>query len=563
MPVRFVNLLAILGVLLGVGAAPADEPRNFTRLRTPDGVDFTVLSVATSEGHIVHPTAHSEAAFIKAAIVSRAAPTIEQVGNRTNLFLDDRFVAEQSGLIRTWHRGRPLPEPAIVGDACDQWPHLFGSVVFDPQEKLYRMWYSSIREGMYYAESRDGRVWRKPKLGLCDFNGSKDNNLVMSGVSLPNVILDPSDNDPAGRFKLFAWDHAYYNKEPKNDRANGHTLFRSQDGVHWKPAGKGVPGSLMAPEDRCANFITPDTNQVIWDSIANRYLVTFRTYPKRWALGEFEEGRRRSIGITMAERVTGPWQPIVTCLVADREDDRAAARSMRDVPAEWSRWAELYSMPTFTYGNHYIGLLSLIHVTRSPDDKTTAANVPGGGDLQLTFSHDGTTWHRPPGRPTLIAASSAADLHPTYAACSPPLEMGDEAWIYYAEANASHPTANEPRSQIRAATWRKDGFASLATTGNTQGVLTTPALAFTGGKLQLNVDVEQGGEVRVELLKADGMPIAGFAASDCDPVDPGNDGVSRVVSWQGQSDLSRFPFKTLCLRISLKNGRIYAFRFVN
>ncbi|MEO6436196.1 MAG: prolyl oligopeptidase family serine peptidase, partial [Tepidisphaeraceae bacterium] len=171
------------------------------------------IHVTASEGHTVHPTAHAEAAaFIAAgtvaapaavaAPVADAAPAVEQVGDRACLFLDDRFIAEQSGLTRTWHPGRPLPEPAIVGDAWDQWPHLFGSVVFDPQEKLYRMWYSSIREGMFYAESQDGRVWQKPKLGLHDFNGSKENNLVKSGVSLPNVILDPNEKDPAGRFKL-------------------------------------------------------------------------------------------------------------------------------------------------------------------------------------------------------------------------------------------------------------------------------------------------------------------------------------------------------------------------
>ncbi|MEO6434716.1 MAG: hypothetical protein ABIP55_03005, partial [Tepidisphaeraceae bacterium] len=494
-----------------------------------------------------------------AAPVADAAPAVEQVGDRACLFLDDRFVAEQSGLTRTWHPGRPLPEPAVVGDAWDQWPHLFGSVVFDPQEKLYRMWYSSIREGMFYAESQDGRVWQKPKLGLHDFNGSKENNLVKSGVSLPNVILDPNEKDPAGRFKLFAWDHSSYNKEPKEDRANGHTLFRSRDGIHWELAGKGVPGSLLAPEDRCANFITPDTNQVIWDSIANRYLVTFRTYPKRWALGEFEEGRRRSIGITTAERITGPWQPIVTRVVVDEEDDRAAARAMRDVPAEWAKWAELYSMPTFTCGNHYIGLLSLIHVARSPDGKTTTANAPGGGDLQLAFSHDGMHWQRPAERKPLIAPSDAADLHPVYAACSAPLERGDEICIYYAEANSSHPTTAGPVAQIRAAAWRRDGFVSLVAAGQTPGVLTTQAIVFDGHHLEVNVQTEKEGQVRVALLAADATPLPGFEEAACDPLR--GKGIAHTVSWRGRKDLSRLKGTPVRVRMTLSDAQIFSFRF--
>ena len=519
------------------------------------------LHVTKTEGHRVLPIAHTEAAEFIAERLS--APRVQDVGSRACLFLDDRFVAEQSGLTRTFHPGRPLPEPAIVGDAWDQWPHLFGSVVFDRQEKLYRMWYSSIREGMFYAESRDGRAWTKPKLGLHDFNGSKENNLVMPGVSLPNVILDPHDEDPAGRFKLFAWDHTYYNKEPKEDRANGHTLFRSRDGIHWEAIGKGIPGSLMAPDERCANFITPDTNQVIWDPLAKRYLATFRTYPKRWEHGEFEQGRRRSIGITTAEKITGPWRPIVTRVVPDEEDDRAAARAMRDVPADWAKWAELYSMPTFTYGNHYIGLLSLIHVARSPDGKMTTANAPGGGDLQLAFSDDGMAWSRPADRPTLVAPSNAAGLHPTYAACSSPLEMGDEIWIYYAEANSSHPTAKDPRSQIRAAAWRKDGFASLATTGDTPGGLTTPALAFTGGELQLNVEVEHGGEVRVEVLGVDGKTHDGYSLIECDPLKAGDEDVARIVSWRGNSDVRSLAGKPVRLRLALKGARLYGFRFSN
>jgi len=39
----------------------------------------------------------------------------------------------------------------------------------------------------------------------------------------------------------------------------------------------------MVIDERCANFITPETNQVIWDGLGQRYFATFRTYPE--ALG--------------------------------------------------------------------------------------------------------------------------------------------------------------------------------------------------------------------------------------------------------------------------------------
>ncbi len=537
-----------------------DDAIAFTRTAVRSAVDkqkpaAIELHVTTSQGHSVHPTAHAEAAGWIAARVSEAA--IQQVGDRTCLFLDDRFIAEQKGLTRTWRQARPLPQPAITGDAWDQWPHLFGSAIFDPQEKLYRMWYSSIREGIFYAESRDGRIWSKPNLRLHDLDGSKDNNFVMPRVSLPNVLLDPNEKDPAGRFKLFAWDHSYYDKEPKEDRADGHTLFRSPDGVHWEPIGKGVPGSLMAPEDRCSNFITPDTNQVIRDPLAERYLATFRTYPKRWENGEFEPGRRRAIGVTSALQITGPWQPIVTQLVPDELDDKAAAAAMQGVPAG-PKWAEFYAMPLFVYGNHYIGLLSLIHVARDAAGMQVA-NAIGGGDLQLAFSNDGMKWQRPSERKTLIAPSDATDLHPTYAACSAPLEMGDEIWIYYAEANSSHPTKDSPKSQIRAAAWRKDGFVSLDSTLDVPGTLTTPPLRFAGAKLLLNCESGKGGFVRVELQAADGSPLKGFEETSCDAM-PG-DSIAKPVSWQGKTDVSSLRDTPLRIKIVSVNSRVYSFRF--
>src|SRR5437773_2729298 len=68
----------------------------------------------------------------------------ERVGDRPCLFLDDRFIAEQSGLKRTWHQAKPRPEVAIrATQRWESWPHLFGSVFFDPEARVYRMYYES------------------------------------------------------------------------------------------------------------------------------------------------------------------------------------------------------------------------------------------------------------------------------------------------------------------------------------------------------------------------------------------------------------------------------------
>jgi len=42
----------------------------------------------------------------------------------------------------------------------------------------YHMWYAS-HPGFCYARSKDGIKWEKPSLGLAEFEGSRDNNIVL------------------------------------------------------------------------------------------------------------------------------------------------------------------------------------------------------------------------------------------------------------------------------------------------------------------------------------------------------------------------------------------------
>ena len=63
-----------------------------------------------------------------------------------------------------------------------------------------------------YAESDDGIVWRKPKLGLCEYDGSKDNNIILKndGKQAAHNFSPFFDRNPpeerrqAGRAQLLA-----------------------------------------------------------------------------------------------------------------------------------------------------------------------------------------------------------------------------------------------------------------------------------------------------------------------------------------------------------------------
>src|SRR5262245_40139970 len=112
--------------------------------------------------------------YLAVACAGAAGAEPIAVGTRTCLFLDDRVVAERSGLERTWHQGKPNAEPAVAATRpWEKWPHMFGSALYDPKARLYKIWYQDNpvweeRGGVFYAESADARVWRKPVLGLVE-----------------------------------------------------------------------------------------------------------------------------------------------------------------------------------------------------------------------------------------------------------------------------------------------------------------------------------------------------------------------------------------------------------
>ena len=79
------------------------------------------------------------------------------------------------------------------------------------------------------AKSKDGYNWERPKLGLVDYQGSRDNNLVdlLGGGHVQSCVVfyDPDDPDPNRKFKM-----AFQSRKYKNSMA----VAFSKDGLRWK-----------------------------------------------------------------------------------------------------------------------------------------------------------------------------------------------------------------------------------------------------------------------------------------------------------------------------------------
>jgi hypothetical protein len=86
--------------------------------------------------------------------------------------------------------------------------------------------------------------------------------------------------------------------------------------------------------------------------------------------------------------------------------------------------------------------------------------------------------------------------------------------------------------------------------------VTTRPVRFQGRYLFVNADMD-GGELRAEVLGADGKPIAPFTRQRCLPVR--EDATLAQIRWEGAGDLSALSGQTVRLRFHLTKGSLYAF----
>lgn len=144
----------------------------------------------------------------------------------------------QVGLLEGQNPRRVVPT-GPKGAADESWGY-FTIIRIDGVFHLWVMVYSSTyaTQNLAYAHSNDGVHWEKPSLGLVEFNGSKQNNLIESPFPLLSakckdvltdfvVHFDADDPRPERRYKMAL----------NRITAQEHHLCigYSADGLRWKP----------------------------------------------------------------------------------------------------------------------------------------------------------------------------------------------------------------------------------------------------------------------------------------------------------------------------------------
>ena len=116
-----------------------------------------------------------------------------------------------------------------------------------------------------YAESRDGIEWRKPSLGLIEFDGSTDNNIVLDDRPATNNFTPFKDANPDCRPG-----EAY--KGVGGNEELGLIAYKSADGVHWtKMADKGI----------ITDGFFDSQNLIFWDEVRGEYRSYHRDFVEK------------------------------------------------------------------------------------------------------------------------------------------------------------------------------------------------------------------------------------------------------------------------------------------
>lgn len=121
-----------------------------------------------------------------------------------------------------------------------------------------------------YAESRDGLVWHKPELGICEFNGSTANNIILDRTQNPiidNFMVFKDENPRCAEGERYKAIAIYSEGCDLQTPTWGLYAYVSPDGIHFSRS------RLIS-----RNGFFDSLNVAFWDKTAQKYRCYFRSF---------------------------------------------------------------------------------------------------------------------------------------------------------------------------------------------------------------------------------------------------------------------------------------------
>lgn len=507
-------------------------------------------------------------------LVSSAAEPID-IGSRRELFVDDWLIDRLENARLALHR----PQPQEVAFQCDQpWETAgpgYPTVLRDGDR--YRMYYrcsppggredGDERQVTCYAESPDGVIWTKPKLGLFEFQGSKENNIVWRG-SLAHNFTPFRDSNPD-----CPEDEQYKAVGGVKWGSGGLWALVSPDGIHWRKRDD-------RPLPLAGNF--DSQNVVFWDAASELYRAFWRDHRRNDP--RVPDGRdvRTATSKDFQTWTEPQWLDYVPGRSGSPERDQTDDPSGDHHQFYTNGVQPYYRAPHLLLGfpQRYVDRGWTASTESLPDLATRrkeAARGIGGGrptrlgtaltDVLFMASRDGRRFHVWPEafvRPGIQRPGNwyYGDVWYTWGLVETAslLPGGPAELSLYIQQRTRPAQSHADPGQLCRHTLRLDGFASV-NAPLTGGELITRLLRFSGSRLEINFSTSAGGSLRAEIQDEAGQPLPGFTLADCHL--QYGDQLDRIVSWKTGADVSQFAGRPVRLCFELKDADLYSIRFTN
>lgn len=494
---------------------------------------------------------------------------------RKHLFIDDHLIAEKRNVKRVVNRPRlagPVLEPGPEGSYNDAYGGGFGQII--EVDGVYRMWTNGrsarilskdFGEGdamlfpYGYYTSGDGIHWDAPSLGLCEWNGSRNNNIV--NMDWGYVFRDPKPGNPEEQYKFLGFARqarGVKNVRDSLDVEKGGLYFHtSPDGIHWK----WNPRRVLSLHPDCCN-------QLIYDIRLNRHVAYLRCWPHHFMRGK---AYGRAVARLELDDIMAPWpapeienpcKPWGPDKIADPSTEYPVVMTYPGYDEE-GHWTDIYDPNVIQYpwaDDVYLAFPEMNHFLPESD-------IPNHSRLEIGMcvSRDGVQWEWPSLDAYIPFGKEGGDRTGMLYNITGMIRSGDEIFQYHFGTDIEHHGFLKKAygykrllnsGRVYRTVQRLDGFVSTDFPSEWGEVITQPFL-FAGEELRLNVNAGKG-DGRVEVRDEQGAPLPDFAFEACEPISA--DATEHDVKWRGRPSLAALHGKPVRLGFKMRGAKLYAFQ---
>ncbi len=472
------------------------------------------------------------------------------IGSRRELFVDYFLIDCLEGPFLFMHQPQPQ-EVVLHHDKPWEGPVSLYHTLIDAGDRYlmyYRGWPATDQPDVYcVAESRDGINFERPDLGLHEYNGDSNNNIILNKKPFTHTFAPFLDTRPGvskeHRFKAFARNKV----GEKGNKKSVLNAFCSADGIEWE---------LMYDEPIITDGAFDSQNVGFWSEAEGRYVAYYRTFRKR---EEFESGttgptttakRLRAVMRATSEDFRD-WEPGVLM------DYRIC-----DCPAPVEEFYINQTRPYFRAPHIYIALPARFMAERQAITEEEAeltgvfeSQINACSDACLMTTRPGSRWYDRTFMEGFIRPRvgpghwSARTNYPVDGV----IQTGPEEMSIYIDEHYA-----QPANQVRRYSLRLDGFSSVRAP-HSGGEFTTKPLLFSGDELELNYSTSAAGSLRVEIRDEHNNPVPGYTLREA--VDMFSNKVKGIAKWRNGSDVRKLSGQPVRLHFVMRDADLYSFRF--